>query len=79
MKTLIVSLIAVTLLSGCCVGDNCRVQKIERNKTGEIRHELFKECLELAAKIERVGDDDVSDIISECDNVASYTANQLTK
>lgn len=50
--------------------------QLER-ETGKLRHELFVECLELAAKIERQADDDVSDIIDVCGTKAYYIARHI--
>lgn len=77
MKILIVTLLSL-LMSGCCIGDQCELQKHQRNEAGLIRKQLFEECMTMASKIERVGDDDVSNIIEECDDYAFYTANHIT-
>ena len=73
MKYLIIVLL---LVSGCGYSEKQKQKMAER---GELRHDLFIECMKLSGKIERQGDDDVSDIISECDNVAYYMANQMYK
>lgn len=79
MKILIIVLMLYAT-TGCVIGEEAaKVEQEKRNATGKVRHQLFKECMELAAKIERKGDDDVSDIIDECDSVAYYTANHLTQ
>lgn len=62
-------LIALLCLQGC--------DKQPTKEQGELRHKLFVECMELAAKNGRSGDDDVSDIVSKCDNVAYYQSNQI--
>ena len=49
----------------------------DRKPTGEIRHSLFVECMELAAKMPRQSDDDVGDIVSACGSHAYYTANHI--
>ena len=72
MKCLIMVLFLIT---GCGLSAEQRQEMIT---TGELRHELFVECMRLSAKITRQGDDDVSDIISECDTVSFYMSNSMT-
>lgn len=43
----------------------------------DARITLFKECMELAARIPRQADDDVSDIVSECSTQASYMTRHM--
>lgn len=47
-------------------------------KRGELRHKLFVECMELASKNTRVGDDDVSDAIEACASVSKYMSYNMT-
>jgi Tfp pilus assembly protein PilF len=51
------------------------------NKTttaqGEARIALFKQCMELAAKMPRQADDDVSDIVRACSGQAYDMTNYL--
>lgn len=54
-------------LSAC--GGAAKPDSIARS---EARITLFKECMELAAKIPRQADDDVSDIVTACSNQAWY-------
>ena len=78
MKTKFILCIAL-LLSGCCVGDEqCEAVNDLKVKTGEMRKDIFENCMLMASKIERQGDDDVSDIIYQCDSVAYYQSNQIT-
>lgn len=44
---------------------------------GKKRHELFVECMELAAKMPRQQDDDVGDIVDECTDSSYYLANSF--
>jgi hypothetical protein len=44
---------------------------------GEARITLFKQCMELAAKMPLQADDDVSDIVSACSSQAYYMTNYL--
>ena len=61
--------ISILFISGC-----------DQNKSsGKVRHALFVECMELSAKITRQSDDDVSNIVNECDSVAVYTSNHLAR
>ena len=57
-------LLAGLILSGCHESQPTPLD-IYR---GEQRIVLFKECMELAAKNTRKGDDDVSDIVNACSN-----------
>jgi uncharacterized lipoprotein len=70
--------LTVLLVAGCS-----EVSLTERSsgdiKKGKLRHELFVECMNLAAKMPRQADDDVSDIVSECSNQAWYMANGMSK
>ena len=58
----------IILLTGC----NSEESQLRNIKRKEYREESFKQCMELAAKLERQSDDDVSDIIQECDSRAYY-------
>ena len=72
-KWLAVGLTALlAVLAGCDKTDN-------EIMVGKLRHDLYVECMNLAAKITRQSDDDVSDIIGECSNEAYYMANQMSK
>jgi len=74
MKTILFAVL-VLIITGC---DNTTNRALEKEKADN-RYRFFNECLELAAKIERKGDDDVSDIISECSSQAYYMALQFSK
>lgn len=43
----------------------------------EARIALFKECMELAAKMPRQADDDVADVVQACSNQAFYMTNHI--
>jgi hypothetical protein len=43
----------------------------------EARIALFKECMELAAKMPRQADDDVADVVQACSNQALYMTNHI--
>jgi len=75
INRILVSIILIALLVSCTHDPEDKKSKIA---VGEKRHELFVECMELAAKIERNSDDDVSDIISACGTQSYYIANQMT-
>ena len=67
-------------LGGCCVGDEqCDKQDAINVDRAEKRIELFRECMELAAMNTRLGDDDVSDIVSDCDSVSYYQSGALIR
>lgn len=84
IASLVVACFTALLISGCENGQLVfSGEERQEAKDGALaqatkRHELFVQCLELAAKIERKGDDDVSDIIHECGNQAKYLANHLS-
>jgi hypothetical protein len=75
----------VLLICGCengqlALNDEARNRiNAEELAHAEKRHSLFVECMGLAASIKRVGDDDVSDIIDECNSVAIYTSKHYSK
>ena len=66
-------LFIVLLITGCSDKTPDDITK------GKLRHTLFVECMELAAKMPRKGDDDVSDIVDECSLQSYYMASQMSK
>jgi hypothetical protein len=75
VKKLSLIFMAAALLSGCTMpGEPSDATKKMR---GEARIPLFRECMELAAKMPRQADDDVSDIVQECGSQAYYMTNYL--
>lgn len=73
MKLLAAVAIAV-LCAGC--GDVGPSQET-LNLRGEARIKLFRECMELAAKMPRQADDDVADIVATCSNHSGYMTTHL--
>lgn len=73
MKKLIILLCVV--LAGCSSKpeDTAATKKLQ----GDARQAAFKECMELAIKMPRQSDDDVSDIISACGTQSYYLTNYL--
>jgi outer membrane murein-binding lipoprotein Lpp len=71
MKYLII--ISALLMAGCVSEPDKKHDQVK----GEVRYEVFLKCMELAAKMPRQADDDVSDIVSECSSQAMYIANGL--
>ncbi len=77
MKILPICLLAL-FVSGCTDGQIAftdeESKKIIKNKiiAGEARNRLFIECMELAAKMPRQADDDVSDIVDSCSKQSYY-------
>ena len=63
-----------TMAYGCSDHQPPSALKVYR---GEQRIKLFKECMELAAKNARKGDDDVSDIVSACSSQSWYLAQSI--
>ena len=80
---LILACILIIFITGCENGevvlspeDRAKVQENKATK-GKARIELFKSCMELAGKMPRQSDDDVSDIVDECDEAAYYMTNHM--
>ena len=64
------------LLCGALTGCVDQPVDTKRIEVGKLKHEIFKECMILASKNPRKGDDDVADIVESCGSYAYYTANQ---
>lgn len=70
--------LSIALLCGCENGsvvftEEARAaEKAINRKRGEARALAFKDCMELAAKMPRQADDDVSDIVDSCSNQSYY-------
>jgi hypothetical protein len=75
MRILLLAACLIGVLSGC----STPTDKANDKATGELRHKLFVECMELSAKMPRQADDDVSDIVNACGNQSFYMANQMMK
>ena len=73
MRPLLFAMAAAILVSGC-TDDAARDRR-----AGEVRRELFKECMELAAKMPRQSDDDVADIVGECGSQSYYMSYATTQ
>lgn len=58
------------------VGCNDTNKGTEKRR-GEARAAMFEKCMELAAKMPRQADDDVSDIVSECSSASYYMTNYI--
>lgn len=71
-KTKQMALIGASMLTAVLGG--CESGEAKR---GAARTGLFKECMELAAKMPRQADDDVSDIVDECSSQAWYMTNHI--
>jgi hypothetical protein len=69
---LAVGMLAVLFLAGCGP-----VDPLIPAARAEARIALFKECMQLAAKLERRADDDVSDVVSQCSQQAFYMTNYI--
>lgn len=76
MRTLIV--LASLALCACTGGTftpseaASAAERASLAKRGAARTVLFKECMELAAKMPRQADDDVADVVSQCSTQAYY-------
>lgn len=75
MKIFIFIMVAM-VASGCDTGT---VESFSEKETGELKRELFIECMDLAAKMPRQQDEDVGDIVSECNSYAYHTVNQYRR
>jgi hypothetical protein len=73
MKYILIILASVFLFG--CTQNKEDASVIE--KRGAARLEVFKQCMELAAKNARKADDDVSDIAKECSNQSYYLTNYI--
>jgi hypothetical protein len=72
MMRLIITFMCI-LLIGCTDAKDAATIKIQ----GDARQVFFKECMDLATKMPRQSDDDVSDIISECGQQSYYLTNYI--
>ena len=75
MKYLI--LIVALLMAGCEVGEK------EKDGSGTMRYEIFKTCMELAAKSQSpqqslsTYESELADVVDSCSNQAYYMANHV--
>jgi len=74
MKILLVAILLMTV--GCTDGklvltakERAVAEALEKHR-GEERRKVFVQCMELAAKMPRQADDDVSDIVDACSGEA---------
>jgi hypothetical protein len=73
MKILIL-LISVLFITGC---------EIQKDGSGTLRRELFKECMELAVKHQDAQtlstyESETSELVDSCDSQSGYLANHIT-
>lgn len=64
-------------LLACLMLAACDAAKPIPTARADARIALFKECMQLAAKLERKADDDVADVVSQCSNQAYYMTNHI--
>jgi hypothetical protein len=64
------------LLLACLVFAGCDPTPIPKARA-DARIELFKVCMELAAKMPRQADDDVADIVKACASQSWYMTNHI--
>jgi hypothetical protein len=64
-------LIVLLFLSGCSDKEQ-QANAYSQKRRGEARQEAFYKCMELASKNTRAADDDVSDIVKECESASYY-------
>ena len=58
-----ITLLLALVLTGCYVRPTTEQEK----QAGEAKIKIFRECMEQASKLERQADDDVSDVVYQCD------------
>lgn len=73
MKKLTLFILFVFAISACSKAPT--ESRESQNKRAEMRHKIFIECMELAAKNGRQGDDDVSDLVTACQASSYYLVN----
>ena len=69
-------LLLALVLTGC--GKSLETEA-ETKARGEARLSVFRECMELAAKMPRQSDDDVSDIVLKCQTASYYLTEHVTE
>ena len=74
MKYLLI-ITTLSLLTACTQAPPQFDEKVRTT----VRLTVFKECMELASRNGRQGDDDVSDIVKACDSTAYYQSNQASQ
>jgi len=81
MKIILVIILLMTI--GCTDGkfvftakEKAVAEALEKHR-GEERRKVFVQCMELAAKMPRQADDDVSDIVEACSQESHYMTNYL--
>ena len=84
-KLEIALIIMIIFLTACQNGQPAFTEKqrqliIAREKEqADLRLDIFNKCMDTATKIERQGDDDVSDIIYACSTISSRMSHDLTE
>lgn len=71
---LIILLISILAIAGCAP---------EKDGSGTLRRELFKECMELAVKHQNAQtlstyESETSELVDSCDSHSGYLANHIT-
>ena len=73
MIKLLLVILTVFAVTGCNTSSE---NDTLRMNAGKLRQDLFVVCMNLASQNARSGDDDVSDIVKECDSYAYSTSKQ---
>ena len=73
IKKTLLAAISCALLAGCFD----MTQPATPKKRGEARALMFTQCMELAAKMPRQSDDDVSDVVDSCAQQSYYITNYI--
>jgi hypothetical protein len=78
MKLLLSVLLTGAILSGCKISTEAREAKGKIQ--GDLRLEIFKECMSLAAEVNKATSqhyNDLDEVVSECSNQAYYMSRQI--
>lgn len=67
-----ITILTCVVLAGCQADSDATIKR-----RGEARQAVFVQCMELAAKSARQGDDDVSDIVTACSSASYYQTNYV--
>ena len=74
MRVILLSLLLVGCVDGGIYLTEAGQQEAQRRATkrGDVRLKTFNGCMELASKMPRLADDNVSDIVDSCDTSSNH-------
>jgi len=76
MKHIVFAVFSFVLV-GCSSPEQDKESDATIKRRGDARNAVFVQCMELAAKMPRQADDDVSDIVEECSSASYYQTNYI--